>query len=205
MAGRLWPDCESSRMKTLWTALLLTLSLNAAPLKTFEGNTENSKKELQIKGPWKLSWDFEGTALRVDILSPEGQPGANPIRQAGSGRGSMTVEKGGSFLLEISSAGHYRLSIEELDGSAGSTLPVFEGNLERKGSSVFTAPTGWSYRCSCSGGVLKATLYDAQRNPVGEPVTLLGGGSVTRKVEKAGSYFFMIQSTGPYKIEVLPR
>lgn len=192
-------------MKTLWTALLLTLSLSAAPLKVFEGNTESSKKELTVKGPWKLSWNFEGTALRVDILNPDGRPGANPIRQAGSGSGSMTVEKGGSFLLDISSAGHYNLQVEELGGSAGSGLPVFEGNLERKGTSVFTAPAGWSYRCSSDGGILKATLYDAQRNPVGEPVTLLGTGSLTRPVGKAGSYFFMIQSTGHYRIEVLSR
>lgn len=190
-------------MKKLVFSLLLTGLTWAAPVTSFDGGTENRTTErFQVNGPWKLSWDFQGAALKVQVYSDAAGPSAKPISQAGSGRGSMTVEKGGTFWLEVKSAGTYRLNVETLEGGAAS-LPVFEGGMERKGTSVFNAPAGWKFRYSTSGGVLKITLYDAQRNEVGSPAVLLGAGTAERQVGKAGQYFFMIQSTGDYKIEVL--
>lgn len=190
-------------MKRLACILLLTGLALARPVTTFEGGTENTTTQrFQVDGPWKLSWDFKGAALKVQIYSDAAGPSAKPIAQAGSGKGSMTVEKGGSFWLEIESAGSYKLNVDTLEGSAAS-LPVFEGGLERKGTSVFNAPAGWKFRYTSTGGVLKITLYDANRNEVGAPAILLGAGTAERSVGKAGQYFFMIQSAGGYKIEVL--
>ena len=84
-----------------------------------------------------------------------------------------------------------------------SSLPVFQGEAERKGSAVFMAPPGWRFRYSVSGGSLKILLFDSEKNQVGESAWLKGGGSGERLVGKAGKYSFMIQSRGRYKIEVL--
>ena len=187
------------------TALFLAFTASAwgAPIAEFQGATEHRTSDsFRCDGPWRLRWDFEGTALKVHIHSDASAPGAKPIQQAGSGSGSMSIEKGGTFWLDIQSVGSYRLTVESLQSGAA-TLPVFEGNLERKGTSVFTAPRGWKFRCTAQG-VFKATLHDSQRNPVGSPVVLMGSGTSERSVGQPGQYFFMIQSTGPYKIEVLP-
>lgn len=187
-------------MRIVLLLLCLTSALMAQPVVSFEGATERKTTErFQVKGPWKLTWHFQGAALKVFIHADASAPGAKPISQAGSGDGSLSIEKGGTFWLDIESAGNYQISVENQNASA---LPVFEGNLERKGTSVFTAPSGWGFRYS-GQGVLKATLFDAQRNPVGAPVVLLGGGSGTQMIHKAGQYFFMIQSTGPYRIEII--
>lgn len=187
-------------MRVILLLLCLTSALAAQPVASFQGATERKTTDrFYVKGPWKLIWHFQGAALKVFIHTDVAAPGAKPISQAGSGDGSLSVEKGGTFWLDIESAGSYQISVENQSASA---LPVFEGNLERKGTSVFTAPSGWGFRYS-SQGVLKATLFDAQRNPVGSPVVLLGGGSGTQMIHKAGQYFFMIQSTGPYRIEII--
>ncbi|MFN8606285.1 MAG: hypothetical protein U0931_02050 [Vulcanimicrobiota bacterium] len=186
-------------MRALLMLLCLSSALAAQPLASFEGGTERKTTEkFRVNGPWKLVWHFEGAALKVFIHSDVSAPSAKPISQAGSGDGSLSIEKGGLFWLDIESAGDYRLTVEKQSATA---LPVFEGNLERKGTSVFTAPSGWGFRYS-GQGVLKVTLYDAQRNPVGSPVVLLGGGTGSQMVNKPGQYFFMIQSTGPYRIEI---
>lgn len=182
--------------------LLLTSFCWATPVTTFSGGTENSTTDrFVVDGPWKLSWDFQGTALKVFIHTDGSSINAKPISQAGAGKGSMTIERGGTFWLEVKSVGEYKLTVEQ-QAKGASTLPVFEGGLERKGTSVFTAPEGWRFRYQ-STGVLKATLYDAKQNQVGQPAILIGGGQAEMKVGKAGQYFFMIQSSGTYKIEVL--
>lgn len=189
-------------MKSLLLALLLAGSACANPVTSFEGGTTSTMTEkFRVDGPWKLSWQFEGTALRVEIFSDKAGASANPIRQAGSGSGSMDIEKPGTYWLHIKSVGDYHIDIDSREAAAAPSLPVFEGNLERKGTSVFTAPAGWGFRYS-GQGVLKVTLYDERRNPVGSPVALLGGGTGERKVGTPGKYFFMIQSTGPYRIEI---
>lgn len=186
-------------MRILLLLLALTTALAAQPVTSFHGGTERkTTNRFTVNGPWKLVWHFQGAALKVFIHSDVSAPSAKPISQAGSGDGSLSIEKGGTFWLDIESAGDYQLSVEKQSASA---LPVFEGNLERKGTSVFTAPKGWGFRYS-GEGVLKATLYDAQRNEVGAPVVLLGGGSGSQMINKPGQYFFMIQSTGPYRIEI---
>lgn len=188
----------------LLAALLLTSLAWATPVTSFEGGTANRTTErFTVDGPWKLSWDFQGTALKVLILTDNSAVNAKPISQAGSGKGSLTIEKGGTFWLQVKSVGDYKLTVDKLTSATPSALlPVFEGGMERKGTSVFTAPEGWRYRYS-SNGVFKATLYDANRNEVGSPVMLVGGGVGEVQVGKAGKYFFMIQATAPYKIEVL--
>ena len=187
-------------MRILLLLLCLTSALAAQPVASFQGGTERTTtKHFKVSGPWKLIWHFQGTALKVFIHADVSAPGAKPISQAGPGDGSLSIEKGGTFWLDVESVGIYQLTVENQSASA---LPVFEGNLERKGTSVFTAPSGWGFKYS-GQGVLKATLYDAQRNPVGSPVVLLGGGSGSQMVNKAGQYYFMIQSTGPYRIEII--
>ena len=189
-------------MKIVASVLLLFNVAWGQKVETFQGGTANTTTDrFQVEGPWKLSWDFEGTALKVYIHSDTGGATAKPVSQAGSGKGSLSVERGGTFWLEIKSVGNYALRVEET--SRLSELPVFEGGMERKGSATFTAPEGWSFRYSAEGGVFKATLFDANRRQIGEPVVLIGGGSAEKKVGKAGQYFFMIQSAGTYKIEVL--
>lgn len=189
-------------MRYLFAIVLLTGIAWATPVTTFEGGTANLTTErFTVNGPWKLSWDFQGTALKVSILTDKSAVNAKPIAQAGSGKGSMTIEKGGTFWLQVKAVGNYKLTVETLEGASAS-LPVFEGGMERKGTSVFTAPEGWRYRFT-SSGVFKATLYDANRNEVGSPGVLIGGGTGEVKVGKAGKYFFLIQATAPYKLEVL--
>jgi hypothetical protein len=184
-------------------ALLLCLALTAAawcePVTSFEGGTENRTTErFQVNGPWKLSWDFQGMALKVFIYTDRAGPTAKPIAQAGSGKGSIDIAHPGTYWLEIKSVGTYKMNVETADVNA---LPVFEGNLERKGTPVFTAPKGWGYRWNAQG-VFKATLYDEQRNRVGTPAVGVGGGSGESVIGKPGKYFFMIQSSGPYRIQI---
>ncbi|MBX3167904.1 MAG: hypothetical protein KF760_10855 [Candidatus Eremiobacteraeota bacterium] len=187
-------------MRILLWLFCLTSALPAQPVASFQGATERKTTErFQVEGPWKLVWRFQGTALKVFIHTDLSAPSAKPISQAGSGDGSLSIEQGGTFWLDIKSIGNYQISVENQSSSA---LPVFEGNLERKGTSVFSAPAGWGFKYS-GQGVLKATLFDEQRNPVGTPAVLLGGGSGTQMIHKAGRYFFMIQSTGPYRIEII--
>lgn len=189
-------------MKRLMFLLLLIGLAVAKPVTSFQGGTEDKVTDrFRVDGPWKLTWDFQGTALQVLIYSDAAGPSAKPVSQAGSGKGSMTVERGGTFWMEIKSVGSYTLRVDTTDAGS-SSLPTFEGGMERKGTSVFAAPAGWKFRYSADG-VFKATLFDAQRNQVGEPAVILGSGSSERVVGKAGQYFFMIQSTGNYKIEVL--
>lgn len=186
-------------MKALFFWLALSAAACCAPVVSFEGGTENRTTErFQVDGPWKLNWDFQGMALKVFIYSDKAGPTAKPIAQAGSGKGSIDISHPGTYWLEIKSVGSYRLNVDTANASA---LPVFEGNLERKGTPVFDAPSGWGYRWNAQG-VFKATLYDDRRNPVGTPTVQVGGGSGERVVGKAGKYFFMIQSSGPYRIEV---
>lgn len=198
---------QTARFKNISTIILTTLLLGslawASPVTSFEGGTANQTTEkFTVDGPWKLSWDFQGTALKVFILTENSSVNAKPIAQAGSGKGSMTIEKGGIFWLQVKSVGEYKLSVDKMDGANAGSLPVFEGGMERKGTSVFTAPEGWRYRFT-SSGVFKATLYDANRNEVGAPGMLIGGGTGEVKVGKGGKYFFLIQATAPYKLEVL--
>lgn len=184
----------------LW--LLIAPAL-AAPVTTFEGGTGNTRTEtFTVNGPWRLSWGLEGTALKVFVRHADSsQAVGKPISQALSGSGSMDFSKPGPYYLYIECVGTYKLSVEELGGGA-STLPVFTGGTERKGTAVFQAPEGWGYRVTGQGTVLKVTLYDANRSQVQEPVKLVGAGTVERTVGKAGKYFFMIQSAGSYRIEL---
>lgn len=181
--------------------LLLITSALAAP-RTFEGGTGNTRTEtFTVNGPWRLNWELEGTALKVFVHHADtSQAVGKPISQALSGAGSMDFSKAGPYYLHIECVGSYHLSVEEL-GDA-STLPVFTGGTERKGTAVFDAPEGWGFRAIGQGTVLKVTLYDANRNPVGQPVKLVGSGTAERYVGKAGKYFFMIQSAGSYRVEV---
>lgn len=191
-------------MRTLLFLLLLLLQPGlAAPVATFEGGTEVTRTEtFTVNGPWRLNWGLEGTALKVFVHHADtSQAVGKPISQAMSGSGSMDFGKAGPYYLEVKSVGHYKLTVEELGGGA-STLPVFTGGTERKGTAIFDAPEGWGYRVTGTGTVLEVTLYDANRNEVGEPVQLVGSGTVTRSVGKAGKYFFMIKSAGTYRVEV---
>lgn len=184
--------------------LLLTTMALAAPVKNFEGGTGNTRTEtFTVSGPWRLNWDLQGTALKVFVHHADtSQAVGKPISQALSGSGSMDFAKAGPYYLHIECVGTYHLAVQELGGSASSSLPVFTGGTERKGTAVFEAPEGWGYRATGQGTVLKVTLYDSNRNQVGEPVKLVGSGTSERYVGKAGKYFFMIQSAGGYRVEV---
>ena len=187
------------------TLCLLTLLLSTGALaQSFEGGTGRVTTEtFETTGPWSLNWDFEGTGLRVTIHHADtSRAVGEPIRMAHSGKGSIDMKKAGRFYLHVRSVGDYTISVEQ-GASEANRLPKYSGGTERKGSPIFSAPRGWRFRGTCKGTVLKVTLFDANRNQIGEPMSLIGSGSVVRKVGTPGKYFFMIKSVGPYELEVL--
>jgi hypothetical protein len=160
----------------------------------------------EVTGPWNLEWDFEGTALRVEIIHADtSRHVGNPIRQAGNGNGSASFQKPGPYYLEIKSVGEYSLKITQ--GGQGTTgeLPTYRGGTERKGTPVLTLPEGWGFRWKFQGAAMKLGLYDEHRRLVGDEVKVVGSGSGDRYVGTPGKYFFMIQSSGNYEIELFRR
>lgn len=193
-------------MKTIKTLLIILLVSLGSQAQTFQGGTEKTTTRVfETQGPWKLNWDFQGQGLKVFIHHADtSQAVGEPIRQALDGQGSISMKKAGRFYLVIRSVGNYKLTVEQGTADANA-LPSYSGGTERKGSPVFQAPEGWGFRCSSQGTALKVTLYDANRNQVGNPVALVGTGSVERHIGKPGRYFFMFQAVGPYQVELYKR
>jgi hypothetical protein len=183
--------------------LLLVALCSTAQAQSFKGGTGTVTTEVfQTTGPWRLKWDFQGSGLKVFVHHADTSKAVGePIRQALNGSGVITMEKAGRFYLKIISVGDYKLSVIQDEGTV-SSLPKYSGNTESKGSPIFDGPQGWGYRVSSQGSVLEVTLFDAERRQVGQPVHLIGGGSVTRKVGTPGKYFFMFKSVGPYEVEL---
>jgi hypothetical protein len=99
--------------------------------------------------------------------------------------------------------GEYRLTIAQSEVEA--SLPTYSGGTERKGTPIITVPHGWGFRWTFQGAAFKLALYDKDRRMIGEEIKNVGGGSGERFVGKPGEYFFMIKSTGNYKIELFQR
>ena len=195
---------KNSMTMTKFVAALLLLTANLAfaePVTTFQGTDGRIKTKIfEVDGPWELEWDFQGTGLRVEVYHADtSRAVGNPIRQAGTGKGQMNFQKPGPYYLEIKSVGNYTIDVLE---SSTSELPVYSGGTERKGTPIFTVPEGWGYRWTFEGAAMKLTLFDKNRNQIGNPVSQIGGGSGQRVVGKAGKYFMMIQSSGNYRIEL---
>lgn len=192
-------------MKRVVLAVFLSLLLAPAwaePQPSFSGSDGRRKTEVfEVDGPWELKWDFQGTALRVEVYHADtSRAVGNPIRQAGTGQGQMSFQKLGPYYLEIKSVGHYQIQVEE--SVAGDSFPVYSGGTERKGTPIFSVPEGWGFRWDFKGAALKLTLFDSTRNQVGEPVSVVGGGTGERIIGTPGQYFLMIQSTGQYRVEL---
>ncbi len=194
------------RIILLLMVLLLCGSSVAQTVTTFEGSDGRVKTEtFEVTGPWNLEWDFEGTALRVEIIHADtSRHVGNPIRQAGKGTGSASFQKPGPYYLEIKSVGDYSLKVTQ-GGQGSAELPTYRGGTERKGTPVLTLPEGWGFRWKFQGPALKLGLYDEGRRLVGDEVKVVGSGSGDRYVGTPGNYFFMIQSSGNYEIELFRR
>lgn len=178
----------------------------AEKLASFSGHDGREKtRTFQVEGPWELEWDFQGTALKVEIYHADNSKAVgNPIRQSGDGKGQASFQKPGAYFLEIKSVGDYTISVNSVDSLTGS-LPVYSGGTERKGTPMITLPEGWGFRWKFEGAAFKLTLFDEQKLQVGSPVTVVGSGKGERVVDKAGKYFFMIQSSGNYRLELFQK
>lgn len=189
----------------LFLVFLLVQSSIAEQVTAFSGEGGRTKTQVfEVAGPWELEWDFQGTALRVEIYHADtSRAVGNPIRQAGNGTGRTSFQKPGPYYLEIKSVGSYTIDVNTID-SAGS-LPVYSGGTERKGTPVFTVPEGWGFRWKFEGAAMKLTLFDEKRLQVGAPIAVVGHNEGERIIGKAGKYFMMIQSSGNYRIELFKK
>ena len=92
-----------------------------------------------------------------------------------------------------------------LADSSEASLAVYSGPTETKTTPVISLPEGWGFRWKFEGAAFKLTLFDGQKLQVGSPVTVVGPGSGEKLVGKAGKYFFMIHSSGDYRVELFKK
>ena len=92
-----------------------------------------------------------------------------------------------------------------LADSSEASLAVYSGATETKTTPIIDLPEGWGFRWKFEGAAFKLTLFDGQKLQVGSPVTVVGSGNGEKLVGKAGKYFFMIHSSGDYRVELFKK
>jgi hypothetical protein len=82
-----------------------------AALHRFTGKGDWDSEVLEIAGPWRATWQNQGSLLTIELLTPQGEMVSVIGNQIGSGGGRSEVLEPGTYRLAVRGLGGWRVQV----------------------------------------------------------------------------------------------
>jgi len=86
---------------------------DAAALHSFTGRDDWDSEPFEVRQPWRVAWQNEGSLLTVERLSEQGEMLAVIGNQLGRGGGRSEVQEPGVYRLAVRGLGGWRVQVVE--------------------------------------------------------------------------------------------